>query len=97
MAPAVATALDRADIYDPQLLAQALGSANPLAERLFAMLPKTAQKAVGDSKGGPPAAAALTRIISGLNTIIAGPASIDARLRRRAVLPTSWRSPPRRR
>jgi hypothetical protein len=71
-----ATALSASDVYDPQLLAKALGSADPLSALLFAGLPAAAQKAVTKYDGGPLSAAARNAIVAGLNSLIGGGASI---------------------
>jgi hypothetical protein len=70
VATAGESALTAADIYDPELLARALGSADPLSQTVFAALPKTAQNAVSSYHGGAVSASALARIVAGLNSII---------------------------
>ena len=70
------SALSSADVYDPELLARALGSDDPLSKLLFAALPNAAQKAITDYSGGLLAAAALTKIVTGLKSIIGAGTSV---------------------
>lgn len=77
IAPATgATALSKSDVYDPELLAKALGSADPLSELLLAGLPAAAKNAVSSYTGGPLSASARNAIVAGLNSLIAGGANI---------------------
>ena len=72
IAPAATTALSRSDVYDPDLLAKALGSDDPLSKLILAALPSAARNAVNAYTGGPLPAAALTKIVTGLNSLTAG-------------------------
>jgi hypothetical protein len=74
IAPASTSALTGSDVYDPALLAKALGSDDPLSKFLFGELPAAAQQAVTSYPGGPVADATLAVIVAGLNSIIGGPA-----------------------
>ena len=74
--PTPGSALAASDVYDPALLAKALGSADPLSQLLLGKLPAAAKQALSSYAGGLVAAASLTAIVAGLNSIIAGPSSI---------------------
>jgi hypothetical protein len=77
IAPATgATALSASDVYDPELLAKALGSADPLSKLLLAGLPTAARNAVTGYEGGALPDASRTAIVAGLNALIAGGTSI---------------------
>ena len=70
------TALIGSDVYDPELLAKALGSDDPLSKLLLAGMPASARNAVNSYSGGPLSAAALGAIVAGLNSLVAGGTSI---------------------
>ncbi len=86
IAPAAGgTALTAADVYDAELLARALWSADPLSQLVLGRLPAAAQAAISAYKTayetGTPgssvlAPASLTAIVDGFNSIIAGSTSI---------------------
>jgi hypothetical protein len=76
IAPAASTALATGDVYDPELLAKALGSADPLSQQLLAAMPAATRNAITAYKGGALSAATLTKIIAALNTIIGSGTSI---------------------
>jgi hypothetical protein len=77
IAPATGiSAISGSGVYDPELLAKALGSDDPLSKLLLAGLPAAARNAVNAYTGGPLPAASLDKIVAGLNALVAGAASI---------------------
>lgn len=72
------TGLDVADAYDPELLARALGSDDPLSRSVFSALSGGAQTAITNyaAAGGTLSATALKTIVSSLNALIGGGTSI---------------------
>jgi hypothetical protein len=77
IAPATGiSAISGSGAYDPELLAKALGSDDPLSKLLLAALPAAARNSVNAYTGGPLPAASLDKIVAGLNSLIAGAASI---------------------
>jgi hypothetical protein len=73
-----ASSLDVADVSDPELLARALGSDDPLSQSVFAQLSGGAQTAITNyvSAGGTLSATALKTIVSSLNALIGSGTSI---------------------
>jgi hypothetical protein len=79
IAPQTGTStLDVADVYDPELLARALGSDDPLSQSVFASLSGGAQTAITSyvASGGTLSATALKTIVSSLNALIGSGTSI---------------------
>src|SRR5271166_697841 len=72
--------LSETDVYDPELLARALGSADPLSTELRKKLTAGALKALQSYTGGPLGGEALAKIVEGLNAIIAKGPSVDRAL-----------------
>jgi hypothetical protein len=70
--------LDVADVYDPELLARALGSDDPLSQSVFSSLSAGAQTAITNyvASGGILSVTALKTIVSSLNALIGGGTSI---------------------
>jgi hypothetical protein len=76
--PDTGSSLDVADVYDPELLARALGSDDPLSQSVFSSLSSGAQAAITNyvSAGGTLSVTALKTIVSSLNALIGGGTSI---------------------
>ena len=70
--------LSASDVSDPELLAKALGSDDPLSKTVFSALSTGAQDAITKflEDGGLLSGTALGKIVAGLNSIIDGGASI---------------------
>lgn len=77
-ADAGASSLDLGDVYDPMLLARALGSDDPLSQSVFSSLSAGAQTAITNylSGSGTLSVTALKTIVSSLNALIGGGTSI---------------------
>jgi hypothetical protein len=73
-----ASKLSESEIYDPQLLARALASAEPLSQALRALLPQAAKEALASyqQEGGQLPAATLAQIVAGLSAIVEAPTGI---------------------
>jgi hypothetical protein len=76
-APAAATTLSAADVYDPALLATVLAGQWPPARQIFQALPATAQQAITAATTAATAATSLPAILDGLNGLIAGSGRLD--------------------
>jgi hypothetical protein len=65
-----------ADIYDPELLARGLQSADPLSKLLRGGMPAAVQTAIKDYKGGAVSKTLLNRLLAGLNAIVTSGTSV---------------------
>src|SRR5262249_48375030 len=67
--PQTGSSLDAADVYDPELLARALGSDDPLSQSVFSSLSGGAQTAITNyvTTGGTLSVTALQTSVSSLN------------------------------